>query len=206
MSQQRNTPTEFCILASTLTVAPLPRRMKYYDLKKNWRHVKRHLADKELNAVLVADFNKFTFGSWKQEFTSGQFPSDFETSDWDRGHRGRRPAFWKYTKAGACHWLVNFNLRLACLVMPTRPWRIITSEKHSTVWDTDETIFEFNYQAFGIDPARCFSLAFDVIGNPGVYVAVPFAYPGRLRPRRRSQRGTGTGIAGAAAEGSGPRK
>ena len=76
--------------------------MKYYDLKKNWRHVKRHLADEELNAILVADFNKFTFGSWKEEFTSGQFPSDFETSDWDRGHRGRRPAFWKYTKAGAC--------------------------------------------------------------------------------------------------------
>ena len=46
MSEQQNTPT---ILASTLTVAPPPRRMKYYDLKKNWRHVKRHLADKELN-------------------------------------------------------------------------------------------------------------------------------------------------------------
>jgi hypothetical protein len=79
MSEQQNTP----ILASTLTVAPQPRRMKYYDLKKNWRHVKRHLADKELNAILVADFNKFTFGSWKEEFTSGQFPSDFETSDWE---------------------------------------------------------------------------------------------------------------------------
>jgi hypothetical protein len=192
MSKQRNTPTE--LLASMLTVVPQPKRMKYYDLKKNWRHVKRHLADKVLNDILVADFNKFTFGSWKQEFTSGQFPSDFETMDWYSEHRGRRSAFWKYTKAGACHWLVNFNLRLAMLVMPTRPWRIITSDKHSTVWDSDKTIFEFNFQAFGIDPAECFSLAFEVIGSPGEYLAVPFACPVGLRRWRRRQRGTRTGM------------
>jgi hypothetical protein len=192
MSKQRNTPTE--LLASMLTVVPQPKRMKYYDLKKNWRHVKRHLADKVLNDILVADFNKFTFGSWKQEFTSGQFPSDFETMDWYSEHRGRRSAFWKYTKAGACHWLVNFNLRLAMLVMPTRPWRIITSDKHSTVWDSDKTIFEFNFQALGIDPAECFSLAFEVIGSPGEYLAVPFACPVGLRRWRRRQRGTRTGM------------
>jgi hypothetical protein len=37
------------------------KSMKYYDLRKNWRRVKPHLADKELNDILVRDFNKFTW-------------------------------------------------------------------------------------------------------------------------------------------------
>jgi hypothetical protein len=125
--------------------------MKYYDLKKNWRHVKRHLADKELNDILDADFNKYTFGLWKIKFTSSDFPSDFETTYWYSEHRGRRPAFWTYVKAHACHWLVNFTLRLAMLVEPRREWRIITSAEHSTVWDGENTIFDFkpDLQAIG---------------------------------------------------------
>ena len=31
----------------------------------------------------------------------------------------------------ACHWLVNFNLTLAQLVIPERKWRIVTGD-HST--------------------------------------------------------------------------
>jgi hypothetical protein len=30
-----------------------PKAIKYYDLKKNWRHVKPHLGDKKLNDILV---------------------------------------------------------------------------------------------------------------------------------------------------------
>ena len=36
--------------------------MKYYDLKKYWPKVKRHLGDIELNNILVRDFNKYTYG------------------------------------------------------------------------------------------------------------------------------------------------
>lgn len=82
-----------------------PKHMKYYDLKKNWRRIKRHLADKALNEILIRDFNKFTYGRWRKKFTSGHFPAEFESCDWAFGHKGRRPAFWKYTKHSACHWL-----------------------------------------------------------------------------------------------------
>src|SRR5262245_58766122 len=127
--------------------------LKYYDLKKNWSKVRRHLQDKKLNDILVRDFNKFTYGRWRKKFTYGQYPSDFESCDWQYGKgRGRPPAYWRYTKHSACHWLVNFNLRLATLIIPEEPWRIITSEQHSTVWNGDEIIFEFNYQAFGVPP------------------------------------------------------
>jgi hypothetical protein len=148
--------------------------MKYYDLKKNWRRVKPHLADKKLNDILVRDFNKFTFGRWGREFVHGDLPSEFESCDWDCDHRGRRPAFWQYVKHSACHWLVNFSLRLAMLVKPERPWRIIKSQKHSTVWDGNDTLFDFNFQAFGIDPNECFTLAFERELKTGQYRRVYF--------------------------------
>jgi hypothetical protein len=42
---------------------------------------------------------------------------------------------------------------------PHRPWRIITSDEHSTVWDGETTLFEFNFQAFGIPADECFAIA-----------------------------------------------
>jgi hypothetical protein len=55
--------------------------------------------------------------------------------------------------------LVNFTLRLAQMVEPRRRWRIITSREHSTVWDGEELLFDFNFQAMGIAPPECFKLA-----------------------------------------------
>ena len=151
--------------------------MKYYDLKKDWHRVKPHLGDKQLNDILVRDFNKFTFGRWGKNFVHGDLPSDFKSCDWDCNHRGRRPAFWQYVKHAACHWLVNFTLRLAMLVKPERPWRIITSQRHSTVWDGGDTLFDFNFQAFGIDPNGCFDLAFERELKPGKYRRVGYPEP-----------------------------
>jgi hypothetical protein len=109
--------------------------MQYYDLKKNWRRVRRHINDERVQEILVRDFNKYTFGRWGQEFKAGHFPTEWESCDWQCEHKGKPPAFWQYTNHAACHWLVNFALTLAQLVEPQRPWRIITSREHSTVWD-----------------------------------------------------------------------
>jgi hypothetical protein len=134
--------------------------MRYYDLQRHWtRRIAPHLGDPKLNAILVRDFNKFTLGRWQKRFTQGQFPRDFESCDWSEDHRGREPRFWPYVKHGACHWLVNFNLRLAQLVEPGRAWRIVTSDQHSTVWDGEQTLFEFTFLALGISPQECFDLA-----------------------------------------------
>jgi hypothetical protein len=56
-----------------------------------------------------------------------------------------------------------------------RPWRIITFGRHSTVWDGGDLIFDFNYQAFGVDPNECFDNAFDKELPPGKYRPVYFA-------------------------------
>jgi hypothetical protein len=134
---------------------------KYYDLKRNWRKVRRHIEHPEVQALLVRDFNRYTWGRWRQKFELGMKPSQFESCDWQFEHRGKRPAFWAYTKHAACHWLTNFSLRLAQLVEPKRQWRIITSQKHSTVWDGDSFLFDFNFQALGISPQECFETAYE---------------------------------------------
>ena len=153
----------------------MSKSMKYYDLKKNWHRVKPHLGDKQFNDILVRDFNKFTSGRWNKTFTYGDLPYEFESCDWDCDHRGRRPAFWQYVKHAACHWLVNSSLCLAMLVQPKKRWRIITSEDHSTVWDGNDTLFDFNFQAFGVEPNECFDLAFERELKPGKYTRVYFA-------------------------------
>jgi hypothetical protein len=134
--------------------------MRYYDIKRHWtKRIESHLADERLNAILVRDFNKFTTGRWGQPFKRGMFPRDFETCMWDVWHRGPEPRFWRYVKHAACHWLVNFNLRLARLAVPRRQWRIVTSQKHSTVWDGGRTLFDMNFLALGVPSDEAFELA-----------------------------------------------
>lgn len=135
--------------------------MRYYDLKRHWRKVAVQIDTPTVQRVLVRDFNKLTYGKWRKPFTLGSKPSEFENCDWRISRRGRPPAYWAYVKHGACHFLCNFWLVTAEQVLPDRPWRILTSNQHSTVWDGDETLFDFNFQAFNIDPDECFAMAND---------------------------------------------
>ena len=68
-------------------------------------------------------------------------------------------------KDQACHYLVNTNLRLAMLASPERPWRIITSNLHSTVWDGGDMLFDLNSFGKGM-PDYVFLLA---DGNRGEF-------------------------------------
>jgi hypothetical protein len=150
-------------------------KITYYNLSRKWHKIKPHLDDPRVVDTLVRDFHKFTFGRWKQHFTAGQYPREFETCLWDIDHRGRPPQWWKYVKHAASHWLVNFSLELAQLVEPTRKWRIITSDEYSTVWDGECTLFDFNFCAFGISPQECFESAYQKELKPGKHLKVYFA-------------------------------
>ena len=140
--------------------AEISRGIRYYDLQRYWtRKIIPHLSDPLLNTILVHDFNRFTFGRWGQEFKLGDLPERFESCDWRFEHRWPYPRYWSYVKHGACHWIANFALRLAMLVAPNRPWRLLTSIAHTTVWDGKQTLFDFNFQAMGISAEECFGLA-----------------------------------------------
>jgi hypothetical protein len=60
--------------------------------------------------------------------------------------------------------VVNFNLKLAQLVAPDRPWRIVTSHNHSTVWDGDSTLFDLNGLALINDADECFRFTVEAKG------------------------------------------
>jgi hypothetical protein len=136
--------------SKNLESVPPSSHFRYYEVVKNWGRIKRHLDDRELNQTLVKDFNLFTFGRWGKEFKPGMFPDEFESCDWRLDIRGRHPAYFRYVKHRACHWLCNFNLRLATLVAPKRSWRVVTSTVHSTVWDGAQTLFDLNSLALGV--------------------------------------------------------
>lgn len=133
--------------------------MEYYPIVKKWRKIKPHLADKTFNEIMVRDFNKYTMGRWNKPFEAGMKPLDFESCDWFCDRPGRMPEYWNYVKHAACHWVVNFNLRLAQLTEPARQWRIVTSQDHSTVWDGQNTLFDMNFLALGIAPEEAYATA-----------------------------------------------
>jgi len=127
---------------------------------RNWsRKIRPHLGDKEAQRLLVRDFNKFTAGRWGQRLLPGMTPHEFESCDWWCDHPGRMPEYWNYVKHSACHWLVNFNRRLATLAEPKRQWRIVSFDEHSTVWDGAETLFDMNFLAPGVEPNEAWRLA-----------------------------------------------
>jgi hypothetical protein len=135
------------------------------------------MPEHELNDILVHDLNVRSSSRLGRPFVHGMYPWEQGTCwhwDWAEGHRGPIPRYWKYTQAGSCHWLVNFNLKLATMAESKRPWRIVTSEKHSTVWDGSQMLFEFNFLAFGVPPRECFDLAFEdgEVMEPGEFVPV----------------------------------
>lgn len=148
--------------------------MKFYDVQKHWtKKIEPQLP--AANDILVRDFNKFTFGRWKQKFKAGQVPHEFESCDWWCSHKGPMPRYWQYVKHAACHWLVNFNLRLATLVEPKRPWRIVTSDRHSTTWDGDNTLFDLNGLALFDSADHAFETADEEHLPVGEFMEVNFA-------------------------------
>ena len=87
------------------------------------------------------------------------FPFEFETTDWRLRTKGRWPQYWDYVCHCACHWLVNLNLLLASTTMPTHPWRIISSARHSTVWDGGSLLFDMNFLALDVPACKAWTLA-----------------------------------------------
>jgi hypothetical protein len=141
-------------------------KMRYYLNSTTWTEkCVPHLNDPELRRILHRDFGLFVishYGTLKGD----RMPGDFET--WDNK---MRPPWWQYVKDLACHYLVNFNLRLARLAQPDRPWRILTSHVHSTVWDGGKSLFDLNYTGAKTTAETTFRLAAGVIGS------IPPMYP-----------------------------
>ena len=65
------------------------------------------------------------------------------------------PPFWDYCVLGKCHWLVAGNLWVAQQAWPDRPWRIVSTAHHTTVWDGYKLIFDLTYLALEVPVKEC---------------------------------------------------
>jgi hypothetical protein len=73
-----------------MAIITVPANLRYYDLRRHWtRRIMPHLPDKELIAILVRDFNRYTHGRWRQRFRPGDLPCHFESCDWHLHHGSR---------------------------------------------------------------------------------------------------------------------
>ncbi len=123
-------------------------KIKFYPVVENWNLIKRHMEDEDVIKVLNDDFNKYTMARFGKPFGPGQFPADFENYDWLSKYSGNVPEWFRYVKRGASHWTVNFYLKVAMIVEPGRPWHIIRTLSHSSVWDCENTVFDIYGMAF----------------------------------------------------------
>jgi hypothetical protein len=89
------------------------------------------------------------------------------------------------------------NLRLATLVLPDRQWRIVTSQRHSTVWYGDDTLFDFNGQALFKNTDEAFEHVSVQQLKPGRYMTTCFAEHYQIETERH-RRGVGEGVPDAA--------
>lgn len=160
-------------------------KARYVPIQKEWRKLRRFFRSDEVTRLWKTDLigymesrsqqNRFPI-NYKRLKTL-QLPRDFDSCDWRYNgswRKGRQPAFWDYVCHSACHWVVDMCLYIAMQAYPSEPWRIITSRKHSTVWNGDclqPLLFDANFLALGVAPKEALSLALKGrILKPGRYL------------------------------------
>jgi hypothetical protein len=140
-----------------------PSCLSYVDIKKHWSAIDELIQPgTPINELMRADFSKYVDTRWGQHgvtFDDYYWPCELESCDWQVGRVGRPPRYWKLVKHGACHWLVNYQLELARAIMPQYDWRILTSDKHSTVWNQQGKLWDANFMALNIQPQTAFTNA-----------------------------------------------
>jgi hypothetical protein len=142
--------------------------VNYYPIQQRWRRLGPIYRSPLAAAIWHPDMERYAqqraadYGYPHQAtpYQPGQLPQDYETCDWRwSGRRGPQPAYWGWVCHSACHWLAGLNLFVAQRAEPDREWRIVTSDRHSTVWDGADTLFDANFLALGIHPDEAWSLA-----------------------------------------------
>ncbi len=147
---------------------------RYFDLARHWSGKLRGVFESAVvQTQLFNDFTKFQKdkerrynqslidrglpGTATFSYLPTDKPMQCDSLDWRLDRVGRPFAFDEYVCARACHWIVNSLLMTARIAYPNKPWIIVSSHHHSTVWDQDVTFFDMNYFALKISAEDCAS-------------------------------------------------
>lgn len=148
------------------------KNAEYVDIKANWRRLRPVFESDRARSIYEPCMREYgevraeERGQTYQHREGDILPRHYDSCDWrwcrdDRG-RGRKPAYWDYACHSACHWVVDLALFVAQERCPSEHWRIITSQKHSTVWNGNvkkPLLFDINFSAIGVDASEALSLA-----------------------------------------------
>jgi hypothetical protein len=151
---------------------------RYFDFSRHWtKKLNPIIQSPQAQAILQHDFKDYSIAKAKQRGLSidhnslRRMPADYDSTDW---RCGRLPLWEQYVCHGACHYIVNTLLYVAMAAYPNRAWRIVTSSKHSTIWDGDKTLFDLNFLTLKVPVHECIEDAFmqpdSVMLNVGQYL------------------------------------
>jgi hypothetical protein len=150
---------------------------KYYDFSRHWSKLllpviespqaqcilkedfRMYLAIKRENFVEQARRNQIAITGHEWRYDPEKMPVDYDSCAWRFGRR--LPAWHTYVCHGACHFIVNTLLYVASTAMPTRAWRIVTSDAHSTLWDGQYTLFDLNFVTIKVPVETCIKVTFE---------------------------------------------
>lgn len=142
---------------------------EYYPIQQKWRRLGPLYRSIDAALIWYVEMESFLRNKAEQhgfpyrpkQYTDALAPAAYDGCDWRicRSRPGPAPAFWEYVCHSACHWTCSLHLWVASEVAPDRPWRIVTSQKHSTVWDGHKTLWDGNFLALGVPAAKAWELA-----------------------------------------------
>lgn len=168
------------------------RKIQYYPIAKHWRRLKPFFEYPESEQFWRLNMRDY----YEQRMLKHQIPyqhdeskystpSDYDSCDWRWCRPGRHPQFWNYVCHSACHWLVDCNLFVATNALPQFQWRIVSSPKHSTVWNGDAknpVLFDLNFLALEVSAKEAWEIA--SVGHmkkPGKYLRPYVFYKGYFK-------------------------
>ena len=153
---------------------PAAESFNYFPIARYWNNKLKPIIERqEFQDRIDADFRKYIIGkendinlenkvrglkeTVKIGYRNGSKPRDVDSCDWRLFRLGRPPAFDAYVCLGACHWIANSLLLMASEAFPRKDWRIVTSVKHTTVWDGRSTFFDINFLGLGVSVGDCYA-------------------------------------------------
>lgn len=153
-----------------MKVRKTARKVRYVNIQGNWRKFGPLFKSKDAKSIWVPnmiEYGHVRASEHKYKFTydpeKHQLPSSYDSCDW-RWHDqppGPHPQFWDYVCHSACHWLVDLCLYVAMSSDSIIPWQIITSEKHSSVWNGSTEfpmLFDANFLALKVAPEEAWEI------------------------------------------------
>lgn len=142
-------------------------KITYYPIQLHWRKLAPIFHSKQCERIWRPNMVEYlqqraSDNDYKYIARHFAFPSDCDSCDWRWDLKRKHPAYFDFVCHSACHWLVDMCLFVAKAAHPEVPWRIVSSNKHSTVWNGDKenpVLFDANFLALDVAPKVAWQLA-----------------------------------------------